>query len=807
MSVQKQSFISLLSIRSIKSKLLSAFSLLVLLMLLFIGGFFWFDYQESRLQAINEELTAVNLNLSEVTHLEKEFFELEANSPEFYEQGKSPYLERHKFLMSKIRKSLKEIKARKEVSSRSLEANIDTVVNQIESYDFLFDRLIHLIKIRGIEGFGLTEELQVLANYLESVKKEIGLGRVMSLRKQEKDFIIAREAAYADKLKASLKKLNEDLPKLITNQERLQKTQRVLSLYEGTFNSLVSLEEEIGLKPNEGLKGSLADISLRIERIIKRINEEAQQRTKQLRRQTKTILLLLAIAFILLTLAVSYTVLQRLGKPIRLLSESINDAVARNFTEDTQIHRINSRDEIGLISQDVGQMLDKVKQRTNEVLQQKEATEQAYEDVKRLSHIGREITANITLDNIVEATYANLHQVIPTDVFAIALHNPEKKRLEFLGRRHDSSGLQRNQELLKNKNQLSVYAFEQAQSIMINDLETEYSQYIEEIPESAQFANYQSLIYLPIYAKEEIIGLITVQAKAPQTYTENHLSILHNLAIYIQIALENARIYRTLGENNEKIMDSIAYGQRIQEAMLPSKEAIQKVLPESFILLRPKDVVSGDFYWFEQKANKYLLAAIDCTGHGVPGAFMSMIGNDILNGIVIQNNITEADIILNKLHRGVRAALKQHSTENKDGMDLALCVIDFEQNTLEYAGAFNSMIMFRDGEMEIVPANKFPIGGWYRPDEDRRFDKHCIKIDRPTTFYIFSDGYADQIGGPRNRKFMVGRFRRLLQEIHREPMAKQQKILEKEMKHWLGNKRKPVDDVLVIGFKISPKTT
>ena len=266
---------------------------------------------------------------------------------------------------------------------------------------------------------------------------------------------------------------------------------------------------------------------------------------------------------------------------------------------------------------------------------------------------------------------------------------------------------------------------------------------------------------------------------------------------------------------NKSIMQSINYAQRIQDAMLPKQLGMKALIPDSFIYFKPRDVVSGDFYWFEEISKqrngakvdklehsetlrKIFIAAVDCTGHGVPGAFMSMLGFNLLNDIV-RRGTSESNKILNTLHKGIRKSLNQDQTQNRDGMDMALCVIDPINKIMEFSGAQNPLLYIQDDQLYRVRGNKFPVGGYEL--EEHNFTKHVVSIDKPTTCYIFSDGFSDQFGGPNGRKFMAKNFRDLLYEIHQMPMAEQEKILDLVINEWMGSNEQ-TDDILVIGFKI-----
>ncbi len=249
--------------------------------------------------------------------------------------------------------------------------------------------------------------------------------------------------------------------------------------------------------------------------------------------------------------------------------------------------------------------------------------------------------------------------------------------------------------------------------------------------------------------------------------------------------------------------DSINYAKHIQEAMLPSEYLLKKLLPNSFVLYMTKDIVSGDFYWIAQRGNKTFIAAVDCTGHGVPGAFMSIIGFDLLKNIVRERGVEDPSEILNQLNYGVSDTFRKSNTDTqkvRDGMDMALCVIDHTKHTVEFSGAINPMVLIRDGSISLLKGNRFSIGS-FNDDENNKFEKHTIQYKAGDCFYMFSDGYADQFGGPFAKKFKQKRFLHLLLNIHHLPMEKQKYELKENFNQW-RDQIEQVDDVLVIGFKL-----
>ena len=259
-----------------------------------------------------------------------------------------------------------------------------------------------------------------------------------------------------------------------------------------------------------------------------------------------------------------------------------------------------------------------------------------------------------------------------------------------------------------------------------------------------------------------------------------------------------------LSDAFKDIKDSINYAQKIQQSILPVESKIKAALPDSFILFKPRDIVSGDFYWFgsvnKEGVLHHVIAAADCTGHGVPGAFMSMVGNTILNEIVITKHIINPSEILSQLHHGVRTALQQSENESRDGMDISLCSINSQTNQVLYAGAFNPLWILRNNsEMEIIKATKSAIGG-FTPD-DQVFESHTVQLHKGEAIYLFTDGYADQFGGELGKKLTAKKFRDAIILNRNKLMKDQGFYLANYIEIWKG-KESQVDDILVIGIRI-----
>lgn len=253
-------------------------------------------------------------------------------------------------------------------------------------------------------------------------------------------------------------------------------------------------------------------------------------------------------------------------------------------------------------------------------------------------------------------------------------------------------------------------------------------------------------------------------------------------------------------KQNQEMTQSIEYARRIQTAVMPNKEKVNSILPEHFILFKPRDIVSGDFYWMSKRDGKIIVAAADCTGHGVPGAFMSMLGISFLNEIVNVKNETKPDVILNNLRDSIKSTLSQTGKEgeSKDGMDIALCAIDMQAKTIEFAGAYNPLYLIRNGELIEIKADKMPVG--IHLTEKDSFTLNTIEFKKDDCIYIFSDGYVSQFGGEYDRKYMAKPFKKMLSIIADKPMDKQFEIIDKEFEDWRGY-HPQVDDILVIGVK------
>jgi serine phosphatase RsbU (regulator of sigma subunit) len=324
--------------------------------------------------------------------------------------------------------------------------------------------------------------------------------------------------------------------------------------------------------------------------------------------------------------------------------------------------------------------------------------------------------------------------------------------------------------------------------------QTEKKQNEIELLTKDQVINEKTLKQQKIIRIALIVGLVLVCILLFSVYARYRFKQKANLLLEQQ--------KKEIQEQNILITDSIDYAKTIQEAILPSSKRVKELFPQSFILYKPKATVSGDFYWVGQKEEKTICIVADCTGHGVPGAFMSLLGFNMLDNIV-EKEYQQPSLILNRLNSEMVTAMTQEqfiTASVKHGMDAAVISIDKDAMQLQYAGAHNSLYQIRNGKLTEIKADKQAIGS-FKEGEQITFSNHTLNIEKGDVFYLFSDGFPDQIGGPNRKKFYYPPFKELLVSIHHLDMEEQKRMLDKTITDWRGE-RDQTDDILVMGIRI-----
>ncbi len=331
--------------------------------------------------------------------------------------------------------------------------------------------------------------------------------------------------------------------------------------------------------------------------------------------------------------------------------------------------------------------------------------------------------------------------------------------------------------------------------------------------------------------KQDEIAILEQQSEIDSLKSRRQRAIIISIGLFGLLLLAMAvglnqrmkfirKTNEQINAQKELITDSISYAQRIQSAILPSPSTLKALMPpEHFVILRPKDIVSGDFYWVKEVQDHLVIVGADCTGHGVPGAFMSMLGITMLNDLINDRCFSTPAEILGQLRQQIKDMLVQDedSEEQKDGMDMALAILNKKTRELHYAGANNPLYVVRHKEQPVngglekygsievedfrlieLKADKQPVGAHW---EETRFTTHSIYLEEKDSFYLFSDGFVDQFGGPNRKKYKSLPFKRLLLSLQHKPMEKQAEIIEQTFIDWKGE-HEQIDDISVIGVRV-----
>lgn len=449
---------------------------------------------------------------------------------------------------------------------------------------------------------------------------------------------------------------------------------------------------------------------------------------------------------------------------------------------------------------EIHQQKEQISEQHENIVKQKDELETSYRNISLLSEIGQKITATLDLNSVVHLVHDCFSNLVSTDTFGVGIYNPTLDRVNFLLFTENGQEIHDHSlSLQKPENELYAKCIKAGKEQLVAHANTQVTPLT------------QSQVLLPLLVNNKITGLITVQSKTENAYSKRDMNLLKALASYTSVALANANAYQIIENKNKSITDSLRYGKTIQQSLLPSKEKLEASLGECFVFFRPKDIVSGDFYWHTRVYNKNIIAAVDCTGHGVPGAFMSMIGHTLLNEIVNQHKITDPAQILGFLHNNIRKVLHQSAEDgnsNDDGMDICICAIEPVENEkgedqakVVFAGAKRPLVYIPAPYQEVkhIRGDRKSIGGLQK-EEVRIFNNHELILPKNSLVYLFSDGYPDQ-NGTEKGNFSTKKFEHLLLENAHLTMTEQQEILRRELaQHQQQAEQR--DDITVIGIRI-----
>jgi serine phosphatase RsbU (regulator of sigma subunit)/ligand-binding sensor domain-containing protein len=513
------------------------------------------------------------------------------------------------------------------------------------------------------------------------------------------------------------------------------------------------------------------------------------------------------IAYVILAALAIYTFIWIGTRRLQAENEKLERIVQERTAQITQ-----QKEEILVQAENLKDAMQAISAQNVEINKQKEQVERAYDNVRVLSEIGQKITSTLNLDEISQLVYKNVNSLMDASGFGLGVYNKEKKTIDFEGFVEKGEILPNHYDSLTDENSLAVQCLKTKKEIIINDFRHEYVHYRTRKADAAVGDVPASIIYLPLQVEENAVGVVTVQSFTPHAYNENNLTILRTLASYVSIAIANANSYHIIDEKNKHITDSIRYARTIQQASLPGRKRMAEALNDYFVIFKPKDIVSGDFYWLShvvetneetgERVDKVFLAVADCTGHGVPGGFMSMIGNNLLNEIIKMQHIYDPAKVLELLDEGVILALRQNEKSNDDGMDIMLTCLEYGEETLSMtmSGAKTSLYYVKQGESvvnEIRGDNRL-IGGTVH--KTRPFTNKGLILNRGDMFYMSSDGFADQ-NSPEGLKFGKDRFKEFFAQHAGYTTNDQKSLLETALaSHQQDTPQR--DDITVVGVRL-----
>jgi serine phosphatase RsbU (regulator of sigma subunit) len=470
-----------------------------------------------------------------------------------------------------------------------------------------------------------------------------------------------------------------------------------------------------------------------------------------------------------------------------------------------------------LFARRIRRQKNKISKQRDEIEQQKNEIHHAYENIKTISNIGQEITALLDINMLVQVLHKHVSSLMDASVFGVGIPNEKNGKIEFKNFVDNNTIIAYHAENLADANKFSVWCHTHIKPVIINDLAVDYKKYIASTNFVVDELTPKSLIYLPLQYENQNLGVLTVQSRKYNAYEEIEIQILQALASYVAVALANSNSYKVIKDTNNilevknrNITDSIRYAQTIQQTILPSERELQAALNDYFVLYLPKDIVSGDFYWLANlggedifDSNKIFTAVVDCTGHGVPGAFMSMVGSNILNEIVKIRREYQPDKILFLLDLAIIEALKQDDKVNNDGMDICLCLIEAHETStkITFAGTRRPLYYIKDGVFDELRGDRVSIGGIHQKQgRNKEFTGKELVLQNGDMIFLTTDGIADQ-NNIDKQKFSTQRLKDALTGNAKQPTRQQKSLLQQDLQNFMNGVEQR-DDITVMGIKM-----
>ncbi|MGB0523059.1 MAG: tetratricopeptide repeat protein [Flammeovirgaceae bacterium] len=637
---------------------------------------------------------------------------------------------------------------------------------------------------------------------LETEKKE----QEFQLQIQEKELANAALRNKEELLKRQELEKEKSLQSLLIDKNRIEAEKRQQQL--ATLQATDSIQK-LALKQKELEE---AERQKDIELLKK---EQAIQTERQEAERRFFLIGIGSFSVIAILLLLGYILKRRDNAKLEAQKKEI--AAKNELANQQNLKLQEQRDEITVQAEELMQQRDEIlaqrdyiEDKNIELEKKHEEIQKAYHSIQVLSDIGQEITATLDLSAIVYTVYKHVNEMMDATSFGIGMYNHEIDALEFTDFIEKDEVLPYSVDYLSQESLPSIQCFNNKKEIFINNLNDAYDTFSVSTEENRGEIP-ASLIYLPLTVEDRTIGVITVQSFTENAYTESDLALLHTLGSYASIALDNSRAYaqiktanEQIKEKNKQITDSLRYALTIEEALLPHERFFSDNFSDYFVLFRPKDIVSGDFYWAHQENGVAILAAVDCTGHGVPGAFMSMVGNALFNQAVKERGIYDPAEILTSVNIGIKELFKHDSSETSEGMDICLCTFragENDQVEVTYAGAKRPLYFIKNGSLESLKADRISIGWPYKKLASKSlFHNQTLMLHKGDLIYMTTDGYADNYGRTK-AKIGSANLKKLLYANHQLAMSKQKELLVNELVKQQG-KREQRDDITLIGVKI-----